>query len=84
MGVELFQSPCSHSFGGFQKEMSFVVVRHIQNAQAHTNNRPLQTVEPEKLTRKFYKNNFCALSGNSENIWGKNYEISRAKLFFCC
>ena len=25
------------------------------------NNRPIQIVEPEKLTKKFYTNNFCAL-----------------------
>ena len=33
------------------------------NAQAFTNNRTSQAVEPEKVTRKFYKNNSCALSG---------------------
>ena len=26
-------------------------------SEAYTNNRPFQTVEPEKLTRKFYKKN---------------------------
>ena len=33
------------------------------NAEAFTNNRPFQTIEAEKLTRKFYKNNSCALLG---------------------
>ena len=33
------------------------------NAEAFTNNRTSQAVEPEKLTRKFYKNNSCALFG---------------------
>ena len=34
-------------------------------AEAHTKNRPLQEIEPEKLTKKFYKNKFCALLRNS-------------------
>ena len=33
------------------------------NAEAYTNNRPFQTVELEKLTKKFYKKNSCALLG---------------------
>ena len=33
------------------------------NAEAFTNNRTSQAVEPEKLTRKFYKNNSCDLLG---------------------
>ena len=35
---------------------------------AGPNNRPFQTVEPEKLTNKFYKNNFCALLGDGACI----------------
>ena len=33
-----------------------------------TNNRPFQTEEQEKLTRKFYKKNFCALLGDGACI----------------
>ena len=33
-----------------------------------TNSRPFQTVEPEKLTKKFYKNNFFALLGDDACI----------------
>ena len=38
----------------------------LLKAEAHTNNRPLQTVDPDKLTRKFYKNNFWALLGGKQ------------------
>ena len=34
-----------------------VVYHCFLNTDAYTNNRPFQTVEPEKLTRKFYKKN---------------------------
>ena len=37
-------------------------------AEAPTNNRPFQTVEPEKLTKKFYKNNVCLLLGDGACI----------------
>ena len=30
------------------------------NAEAFTNNRTFQAVEPEKFTRKYHKNNSCA------------------------
>ena len=32
-----------------------------ENAEGYTNNRPFQTVKPEKLTRKIYKNNSCVV-----------------------
>ena len=38
--------------------------RHIRTL----NNSPFQTVEPEKLTRKFYKNNSRALLGDGADI----------------
>ena len=40
----------------------------LEHAEAYTNNRPFQTVEPEKLTRKFYKKNVCALLGDSASV----------------
>ena len=33
----------------------------LLNVEAFTNNRTLQVVEPEKLNRKYYKNNSCAI-----------------------
>ena len=51
-------------------------------AEAHTNNRPLNTAEPEKLTRKFYNNNFCALLGNSAYFWRKKFWNNKNKTFF--
>ena len=39
------------------------------NAEAFTNNRTFQAVEPEKLTRKCYMNKSCALLGTRAYIW---------------
>ena len=54
-----------------QPVMGFGWKHHLQptalslNAEAFMNNRTFQAAEPEKLTRHFYKNNFCALFGGS-------------------
>ena len=52
------------------------------NAEAFTNNRTFQAVEPEKLTRKFYKNNFGALLGAGAYIWTIFFEITEGIQIF--
>ena len=47
-----------------------------------TTNRLFQTVETENLTKKFYKNNFCALLGEGPYIKKKILEIKEQNLFF--
>ena len=43
------------------------------NAEAFTNNRTFQAIKWEKLTRKFSKNNSCALLGADAYIWRKKF-----------
>ena len=43
--------------------------------------RPFKTVEPKKLTRKFYKNNFCALLGDNACIKKKSGIKKKQKYF---
>ena len=52
------------------------------NVEAFANNRRFQTVEPEKLTRKFDKNDSCALLGAGAYIWSNKFEIIRGKTIY--